>query len=131
MGLEFGEASQPPPESAASLLSAVQRCAVGLFKCMEALHAAAGPTLREHYVAVSKKACETLVSIIKMTEKKPKGSQPSPEELKRAVGRVWDTCDEIAKGPADDKTALFKRLAQSLKAVQSARGEVRQRGAGG
>lgn len=34
------------------------------------------------------------------------------------AGKVWAQCDEVKKGPLDNKTALFRRLAAAMVAIK-------------
>ncbi|GLI71614.1 hypothetical protein VaNZ11_016879 [Volvox africanus] len=107
------------PEELRAVISALEQSAIALVSHSHGFTACAGPSLKQSLkqlcTAVIKPTQELVEQLLR------NGGAEGP---RKAFGLVWGGCDELARGPLDNKTCLFRQLAEVMQAIKGAAKEL-------
>eukprot|EP00201_Polytomella_parva_P008371 CAMPEP_0175065562 /NCGR_PEP_ID=MMETSP0052_2-20121109/15999_1 /TAXON_ID=51329 ORGANISM="Polytomella parva, Strain SAG 63-3" /NCGR_SAMPLE_ID=MMETSP0052_2 /ASSEMBLY_ACC=CAM_ASM_000194 /LENGTH=400 /DNA_ID=CAMNT_0016332121 /DNA_START=181 /DNA_END=1383 /DNA_ORIENTATION=+ len=102
--------SAPTADEAAGVLREFTCGIISVLTCLYHFGYNGGNTLLQSLKSQAEKITEASVELCESVKK----SSKAPETVKRAVGRTWSICDNFAKTPLDNKSALFAVAANFL-----------------
>ncbi|GIL50404.1 hypothetical protein Vafri_6619, partial [Volvox africanus] len=107
------------PEELRGVISSLEQSAIALVSHCHGFTACAGPSLKQSL----KQLC---TAVIKPTQELVQQllRNRGDEGPRKAFGLVWGGCDELARGPLDNKTCLFRHLADVMQAIKGAAKEL-------
>ncbi|GIL93488.1 hypothetical protein Vretifemale_20885, partial [Volvox reticuliferus] len=107
------------PEELRGIISSLEQSAVALVSYCHGFTACAGPSLKQSLkqlcTAVIKPTQELVEQLLR------NGGTEGP---RKAFGLVWGGCDELVRGPLDNKACLFRQLADVMQAIKGAKKEL-------
>ncbi|GLC39686.1 hypothetical protein PLESTM_000926800 [Pleodorina starrii] len=105
-------------EELRGVLASVQQSAIALCGCCHGFTGGSGPSLKQSL----KQLCGGVMAPTR--ELVDKLESADAEGLRRAFGLVWGACDELTRGPLDNKASLFRQLADVMQGIKGAAKEL-------
>ncbi|EFJ39744.1 hypothetical protein VOLCADRAFT_100587 [Volvox carteri f. nagariensis] len=116
--------SPPPPSTTPAELqgvtSSLEQTATALISYCHGFTAGSGPSLKRSL----RQLCEGVVGPTRELVEKLAGGDGDADGLKRIFGLVWGACDELTRAPLDNKSCLFRQLADVMQGVKGAAKEL-------
>lgn len=116
IGMFFTQNMVTQDDAARDLMKAVEAAGVGLALAVHNLPG--GAHMHSQLNPLATRALESFIEVLSVIKAR------KLDQVARAVGKVWESCDAIKTAPFDDKTALTRSLAKMGKVLLDVQREV-------